>query len=48
MDPAEHYEVGFGSLRRLLRKKEGVALEVGVFDYLFPLVVVPQNGNRGA
>ena len=48
VDAAEHDVAGLWSGRRLLGQQEGIALEVGVLDYLFPLVVVAQDGNAGA
>ena len=43
---AENDKVSLGTGRRLLAEQEGIALEIGVFYDLFPLVVVTKHRNR--
>ena len=40
--------VGVGTGSGFAGQQEGVALEVGVLDHLFPLVMMAQDGDRAA
>ena len=48
MDAAEDDEIGLGAAGGLLRQQERVALEIGVFDDFFALVMMPQDGHPAA
>ena len=43
VDTAKDDAFGFGQGRCFLGQQERVPLEVGVFYYLFPLIVMPKN-----
>ena len=48
MHAAEDYVIGFGTSRNFTGQEKRVALEVGVLDNLFPLIMMTQDGNCAA